>query len=144
MKLTIFHKNQIDALPAGRPTDILVAEYLFGYNVIEPSEGRIFFSVQTGEWKECPGVKIKTNTKWKSLPHYSTNLSAVLKVIEYLKKFGLSIEISNRAIIGFDDKELFALNGGWISRFSMCEPSIADTFSLCVCRSALKSVEEHF
>lgn len=122
--------NEIDAMPAGREMDALVAEYVMG-SPCPP------MPVDGPDWgSQASQVEI-----WhENLPHYSTDIAAAWQVV---KKFNNKLTIQGPNSIdlneGFSYPDYWEIGfheKSWSNKFR----GVAETAPLAICRAALKAV----
>ena len=138
------------SLEAGRELDALIAEKVFGFEVIEVQEVNPLLA---GLRRGLKGRKLNKTEMWecletykklkngKYLPHYSTDIAAAWQVVEKLRADCVF------ANIGPDPSE----GGGYNCQFHWAEghdefdirleDAAAPTAPLAICRAALKVVK---
>lgn len=80
-------KEEIEAMPAGREMDALIAERLFNCKIICRHDGSI------SEWGAGETRKFRD----AQIPHYSTDIAAAWQVIERITRVPQSLDESHRA-----------------------------------------------
>src|SRR3990167_6351484 len=109
----------IDAMPAGRTMDELVAERVMGYEC----------DCEGGTKSDCP----IHGRQPRSLNRYSTDIFDAWQVVQ---EIGL---IVGKEIISIPDSK-------WVARNSWADigiRAVAETAPLAICRAALKIANEH-
>jgi hypothetical protein len=119
---------EIDAMPAGREMDALVAEKVMGFVVMRHRDvdGQ---HIEHGpdEWMRGPDGEAPRYAYMVPVDHYSTDIAAAWEVVEKLKPddWAFRVEV-------LDD-------GDWWASFSATAESWAGTVPLAICRAALKA-----
>ena len=131
--------NDIDAMPAGREMDALVAERVMGW-VHFTWKGYSYFLPQN----EIPGPDVQLMIyPGRPVPLYSTDIAAAWLVVD---KMGLSLVRVDAArwLVGqyreseYLDTEMGCIDG----HFHYAGFAVSDTAPLAICRAALKLSNE--
>lgn len=129
--------DEIDAMPAGRKIDALIAEKAMGKKItkatIPETEGHLYV--------EAP-AKLEPGACWLAIPEYSTDIAAAHEVLNHLSMSTVYIwwnDAGSMWQVFLDPKRRLMED----CRFSACDDSdLKDepNLALAICRAGLKAV----
>lgn len=118
---SVLTATDIDAIPAGRKLDALIAEWVFGYKVDYEFDDPI-----------VPELRDKYDP-FGILPNYSTDISDAWIVVEILRERKIDTSI-NTSRVGYQ-AIISARHSGFFEGPPPCESA-----PLAICRGALKAI----
>lgn len=117
--------GDIDAIPAGRELDALIAEKVFGVTIIEQTDSNLIFY----------DYRARLNKEPFTVKHYSNDIAAAWEVVNEMHRKGYWIVLYDYIIQNHDKPYQFVF-----SRNGQQSASNSSSVELAVCLSALKAV----